>query len=55
MSMFLFNIFNESKFNDHITDITPHGRVKRKITADNYSIDKPINLYLKRHVLKHRV
>ena len=49
MSMFLFNIFNESKDNDHITTIPTHKNVKPRIAADNYSIDKPINFYLIRH------
>ena len=50
--MFLFNIFKEFKFNDHIT-ITSNGCDKPRNTADNYSVDKPVNFYLNRHVFIH--
>ena len=46
MSMFLFNFFSESKDNDHITTISTHGCVTRRIIADNYSVDNSANFYL---------
>ena len=43
--MFLFNIFNH-----HITTISANECIKPGIIADNYSINKSVNLYSNRHV-----